>query len=247
MPDNFLLVSHAIQAEIDITPNGEARTWAVFGEGIENLAEALNEVVQQYFFFARKGYADNYVTGMAPAYTCTGRRIIGDPAQDWIFNPARKFGLMAERNTNFRLSVGQADGTVSQITCGVTIANVTDFGGATTDGSAVSFEVRFNGKPTLATITPSDELEVESVAGTASGDTKLTVTPDTPSAGCKYVYAYGSVAPTATVGSVLTGWNDFTNGADYTIPNGNFAVVAMVNTATSVVVATGQATAVSKT
>ena len=157
MPDNFLLVSHAIQAEIDITPNGEARTWAVFGEGIENLAEALNEVVQQYFFFARKGYADNYVTGMAPAYTCTGRRIIGDPAQDWIFNPARKFGLMAERNTNFRLSVGQADGTVSQITCGVTIANVTDLGGATTDGSAVSFEVRFNGKPTLATITPSDE------------------------------------------------------------------------------------------
>lgn len=247
MPDNFLLVSHAIQAEIDITPNGEARTWAVFGEGIENLAEALNEVVQQYFFFARKGYADNYVTGMAPAYTCTGRRIIGDPAQDWIFNPARKFGLMAERNTNFRLSVGQADGTVSQITCGVTIANVTDLGGATTDGSAVSFEVRFNGKPTLATITPSDELEVESVAGTASGDTKLTVTPDTPSAGCKYVYAYGSVAPTATVGSVLTGWNDFTNGADYTIPNGDFVVVAMVNTATSVVVATGQATVVSKT
>ena len=247
MPDNFLLVSHAIQAEIDITPNGEARTWAVFGEGIENLAEALNEVVQQYFFFARKGYADNYVTGMAPAYTCTGRRIIGDPAQDWIFNPARKFGLMAERNTNFRLSVGQADGTVSQITCGVTIANVTDLGGATTDGSAVSFEVRFNGKPTLATITPSDELEVESVAGTASGDTKVTVTPDTPSAGCKYVYAYGSVAPTATVGSVLTGWNDFTNGADYTIPNGDFVVVAMVNTATSVVVATGQATVVSKT
>lgn len=247
MPDNFLLVSHAIQAEIDITPNGESRTWAVFGEGIENLAEALNEVVQQYFFFARKGYADNYVTGMAPAYTCTGRRIIGDPAQDWIFNPARKFGLMAERNTNFRLSVGQADGTVSQITCGVTIANVTDLGGATTDGSAVSFEVRFNGKPTLATITPSDELEVESVAGTASGDTKLTVTPDTPSAGCKYVYAYGSVAPTATVGSVLTGWNDFTNGADYTIPNGDFVVVAMVNTATSVVVATGQATVVSKT
>lgn len=247
MPDNFLLVSHAIQAEIDITPNGEARTWAVFGEGIENLAEALNETVQQYFFFARKGYADNYVTGMAPAYTCTGRRIIGDPAQDWIFNPARKFGLMAERNTNFRLSVGQGDGTIAQITCGVTIANVTDLGGATTDGSAVSFEVRFNGKPTLATITPSDELEVESVAGTASGDTKLTVTPDTPSAGCKYVYAYGSVAPTATVGSVLTGWNDFTNGADYTIPNGDFAVVAMVNTATSVVVATGQATVVSKT
>ena len=243
---NFLLVAHGIQAEIDITPNGESRTWAVFGNGIENLAEALNEVVQQYFFFADKGYARNYVTGMAPAYTCTGRRVMGDPAQDWIFNPARKFGLMVERNTNFRISVGQADGTIQQITCGVTIANATDWGGATTDGSPMSFEVRINGKPTLAKITPAAELDVKSAAGTAVGDTKITVTPTDPIAGCKYVYAYGSVAPTAEVGQVLTGWNDFVNGQDYTMPNGNFVVVAMVNTSTSVVVATGQATVVAK-
>lgn len=241
---DFLLVSHAIQSEIDTTPNGTARTWVTFGEGIENLSEALNEVVQQYFFFSDRGYAQNFVTGMAPAYTCTGRRIIGDAAQDYIFNAARKFGLMVERNTNFRLSVGQADGTVSQITCGVTIANVTDLGGATTDGSAVSFEIRFNGKPTLTTITPSDELTVTSAAGTTTGYTTLSVSPSTPLAGCKYVYAYGSVAPTATVGSVLTGWNDYSNG-DYEMPAGVTVVVAMVNTATSVVIAVGSATVVS--
>lgn len=241
MPDNFAQVAHAIQAELDITPNGEARTWALFGEGVENIAEALNEVVQQYFFFAQKGYAMNYVTGQAPAYTCTGRRIIGDPAQDWIFNGARKFGLMVERNTNFRLSQGQADGTIQQITCPVTIANVTDIGGATTDVSPISFEVRLNGKPTLSTVTPSTTLTVQSVAGTATGDTALSVTPADASAGCKYVWSYGETAPEATVGQVLTGWNDFTPG-DYTIPKGNYVVVAMVNTATSVVVATGQAT-----
>lgn len=246
MADNFLLVSHAIQAQIDITPNGEQSTWVTFGNGIENLTEALNEVVQQYYFFSDKGYARNYVTGMAPAYTCTGRRIIGDPAQDYIFNAARKFGLMVERNTNFQLSVGMADGTISQITCPVTIANVTDLGGATTDGSAVSFEVRFNGKPVLETITPSESITVESAAGTAQGDTKLTVTPATPIAGCKYVYDYGSVAPSAVVGQVLTGWNDYPGNGDFTIPNGNYVVVAMVNTATSVVVAQGQATVVSK-
>lgn len=243
---NFLLVAHGIQAEIDTTPNGSTRTWVVFGNGIENLAEALNETVQQYFFFADKGYARNYVTGMAPAYTCTGRRIIGDAAQDWIFNAARKFGLMVERNTNLRLSCGNADGTITQVTGGITIANMTDWGGATTDGSAVSFELRINGKPTLAIITPSDELTVQSAEGTAAGDTKLTVTPADPAAGCKYVYAYGSVAPTAEVGQVLTGWNDFINGQDYTMPNGNYVVVAMVNTSTSVVVAKGQATVVAK-
>lgn len=246
MPDSFLLVSHGIQAEIDLTPNGAARTWAIFGEGIENLAEALNEAVQQYFFFADKGYARNYVTGMAPAYTCTGRRIIGDPAQDWIFNPARKYGLMVERNTNFRMSVGNADGTITQVTCGITIANATDWGGATTDGSAVSFEVRFNGKPTLATITVPSTLTVDSAAGTATGDTLLTVEPEEPVAGCKYVYSYGSTAPEATTGQVLTGWNDFVNGQDYTIATGQYVTVAMVNTATSVVVASGNATVTAK-
>lgn len=246
MPDNFLLVVHAIQAEIDTTPNGTSRTWEVFGNGINNFSESLNEVVNQYFFFSGKGYAENFVTGMAPAYTCTGVRIMGDAAQDWIFNPARKYGLMKERKTNFRISVGEADGTVSQITCPVTIANITDYGGGTTDGSAVSFEVRFNGKPKIKKITPADEIEVQSVAGTETGDTALTVTPEQPAAGCKYVYAYGSVAPTAEVGQVLTGWNDYEDG-EYTIPSGNYVVVAMVNTATSVVVAQGQATVVAKT
>lgn len=243
MATDFLLVAHGIQCEIDTTPNGQQRTWEQFGNGIENFSEALNEVVQQYFFFADKGYARNYVTGMAPAYTCTGRRIIGDPAQDYIFDAARKYGLMVERNTNFRISVGNADGTINQIVCPVTLANMTDLGGGTTDGSAVSFEVRFNGKPTLTTIAPSSTLTVSSVAGTATGDTKLTVTPEQAAAGCKYVWAYGSVAPTATVGSVLTGWNDYSDG-DYTIPDGNYVTVAMVNTSTSVVVASGQATVV---
>ena len=87
---------------------------------------------------------------------------------------------------------------------------------------------------------------MQSAAGTAAGDTKITVTPTDPIAGCKYVYAYGSVAPSAEVGQVLTGWNDFVNGQDYTMPNGNFVVVAMVNTSTSVVVATGRATVVAK-
>lgn len=247
MPDNFLLVAHAVRAEIDITPYGTAPTFVNFGEGIENLQEALNETVQQYFFFAQHGFASNYVTGMAPAYTCTGRRIIGDPAQDWIFNGARKFGLMAERNTNFRLSVGMADGTIQQYTGKVTIANVTDFGGNTTDGSAVSFEVRFNGKPTIAVITPNASLTVESTAGKATGETVLTVDPAVPVAGAKYVYSYGDEAPTATVGQVLTGWNDFTSGGTYMIPNGDNVTVAAVNVSTSVVVATGTAAVVSKT
>ena len=242
MSDTYLLVAHGIQVEIDTTPNGASSTWVPFGNGVENIDEALNETVQQYFFYANRGFASNFVTGMAPAYTCTGRRIIGDAAQDYIFNPARKFGLMVERNTNLRISVGQAGGTIAQITGPITIANMKDIGGATTDGTPISFELRINGKPTISIITPADTLTVQSVAGTAEGQTTITTTPATPIAGCSFVYNYGTVAPTADVGSVLTGWNDFVSGEDYTIPSGDTVVVAMINTSTSVVIATGQTT-----
>lgn len=246
---DYMLVTHAIQIELNITPTAQAPTWAVFGNGIDNLTEALNETIQQYFFMSNKGFASNYVTGQAPAYTCTGRKIVGDPAQEWIFNPSRKFGLMAERDTQIRVSVPAANNLINQFTANVTIANVTDLGGATTDGSAVSFEIRINGKPVLATITPTSTLAVESAAGTAVGDTLLTVTPSVPAVGNKYVYKYGTEAPEATVGQALdtTGWNDFTNGQDYTIANGQKVTVAQVNLSTFIVTASGEATVVAKT
>ena len=134
---DYMLVTHAIQIELNITPTAQAPTWAVFGNGIDNLTEALNETIQQYFFMSNKGFASNYVTGQAPAYTCTGRKIVGDPAQEWIFNPSRKFGLMAERDTQILVSVPAANNLINQFTANVTIANVTDLGGATTDGSAL--------------------------------------------------------------------------------------------------------------
>ena len=115
----------------------------------------------------------------------------------------------------------------------------------TSAAQLLTSEVRFNGKPTLSTVTPVTTLTVQSVAGTATGDTALSVTPAEASAGCKYVWSYGKIAPEATVGQVLTGWNDFVPG-DYTIPSGDNVVVAMVNTATSVVVATGKTTVTTK-
>lgn len=247
MADEFMLVAHGVDVEIDITPQGITRTFVPCCAGMENLAEALNETVQQYFFYCQKGFASNFVTGMAPAYTVTGRRIIGDAAQDWIFSNSRKFGLMAERNTTFRLSRPGADGTVERITCPVTLGNLTDVGGATTDGAPISYEIRLNGKPQMETITPSSTLSVQSTAGETTGTTVLTSTPASPVAGAKLIYAHGEEAPEATVGSVVTGWNDFESGKEYTIATGEYVTVAMVNSATSVVIASGNTTVTAKT
>ena len=225
---SYLLTQYGVELEIDTTPFGSARTWAPVCDGFNNLTEALNEQVQEYFFLCGKGFGSDEVTGIHPVIQLT-------------------LNLMEARKTNLRLSLANADGTVTRYTNRVTMKNVSSFGGATTDGAAVSVDFSFNGRPVVEIVAASTELTVTSVAGAASGTTVLTVVPTFPDAGCKFVYAYGDTAPTATAGSVLTNWNDFVNGATYQIANGKKVTVAMVNVSTYIVVGSGNATVVSAT
>lgn len=242
---SYLLTQYGVELEIDTTPFASARTWAPVCDGFNNLTEALNEQVQEYFFLCGKGFGSDEVTGIHPVISLTGVRKVGDAAQDFIFG--NRLNLMEGRKTNLRLSMANADGTVTRYTNRVTMKNVSSFGGATTDGAAVTVDFSFNGRPITETLAASTALTVNSVAGAASGQTVITVVPTFPDAGCKFVYAWDTTAPTATNGSVLTGWNDFTNGATYVIPNGKKVAVAMVNVSTYIVVGNGNATVVAHT
>jgi hypothetical protein len=242
---SYLLTQYGVELEIDTTPFASARTWAPVCDGFNNLNEALNEQVQEYFFLCGKGFGSDEVTGIHPVISLTGVRKVGDAAQDFIFG--NRLNLMEGRKTNLRLSMANADGTVTRYTNRVTMKNVSSFGGATTDGAAVTVDFSFNGRPITETLAASTALTVNSVAGAASGQTVITVVPTFPDAGCKFVYAWDTTAPTATNGSVLTGWNDFTNGATYVIPNSKKVTVAMVNVSTYIVVGNGNATVVAHT
>ena len=243
---SYLLVQYQVLLEIDTTPFASSPTWAVLCDGFNNVTEALNDQVQEYYFLCGKGFGSSEVTGIHPTLTLSGVRKIGDTAQDFIFG--QRYNLMEGRKTTLRLSIANADGSVTRYSNRVTMTNMQAFGGNTTDGSAVSVAFAFNGQPFVETIAASTALTIATVAGAAVGQTVLTVTPTYPDAGCRFVYKWDSTtAPTATVGSVLVGWNAFTNGATYDIPNGYKLTVAMVNTSTCVVVGTGNTTVVSKT
>lgn len=137
---------YSYSAEIDTTPTATTPTWATVCAGFENITEALNETVQQYFFLCGEGFAANYVTGIAPTITLSGRRIYGDAAQDYIFG--KKYDLLAARDTHFRMKRTDAAGeTETVISANVTLCNMTDISGAANEGSACSVEVRFNGAP----------------------------------------------------------------------------------------------------
>ena len=140
---------YGIEASINTAAAGAEEAWSELAEGFDNISEALNETVQQYFFLKDKGFASNHVTGMAPAFTLTGRRVLGDAAQDYIFG--KKYKLDGERDTNFKLTYADNAGATVTLTCPVSLCNIQEWSGAATDDSAVSVEIRFNGKPEVTT------------------------------------------------------------------------------------------------
>jgi hypothetical protein len=224
------------EAEIDITPKGPARTWAPLCAGFNNISEAMNETVQQYFFLCGKGQAVNYVTGMAPSMTFAGQRVVGDAAQDFIFS--KKYELMSERDTHFRLTRTTENGTKSVVSANVTFANLSDVSGNTTDGSAISVEMRFNGKPYLgdawsgaatAYIITQNLMNVTSTStatSVASGDAF------TATLAAEVGYTLASVV--VTMGGVditSTAYDDSTGEVDITAVTGNVIITASATAA----------------
>ena len=142
-----LFTVYNLSASIGTSVSSNTWTYSSLDAGIDNVSEALNEVVQQYFFMANDGFASNHVTGIAPTFTLTGRRIIGDTAQDYIFG--KKYSLGANRESSFKLEWTEGS-TNKSLTVPCTICNIQEWSGASTDDSAISFEIRFNGAPTIA-------------------------------------------------------------------------------------------------
>jgi hypothetical protein len=64
--------------------------------------------------------------------------------------------------------------------------------------------------PTLGSVS------VTSAAGTAVGDTKITLSGYTLGTGEKYVYKTGTTAPSVTYGQSLKGWTEIDSGDDIT-------------------------------
>lgn len=117
-------------------------TYAKLCEGIESVEPSVNEQNQQYFFMCGNGGAMNEVTGIAPEYQVSGRRIVGNTAQDYI--AGLRYSLGDNRKSSFKVVAGG-----NTIIADCTITDIVDFGGATTDNEPFSCTIRINGIPTV--------------------------------------------------------------------------------------------------
>lgn len=137
---------------VDTTPTAAEPTFAELCAGIENIEEAVNEQVKQYFFMCQNGFAHNEVNGMAPTFTLSGRRVFGDAAQDYI--DAQKYVPAEGRKTRIQLVSTCTVGTTAKsttITCPATMTAIHTIGGATTDNSPFSVTFSLNGAPEVQT------------------------------------------------------------------------------------------------
>lgn len=126
--------------------SGDTWTYAKLCKGIESMEFNANEQNQQYFFLCGNGFAHNETTGAAPELTISGRRIVGDAAQDYI--AGKQFSLGTDRNSSVKII---AEG--KQIICDCSIGGVTSFGGSTLDINSFGCTIRFNGSPTVTDAT----------------------------------------------------------------------------------------------
>lgn len=120
-------------------------TYSKLCKGIEGMTFNSNEQNQQYFFLCGNGFAHNEVTGGAPELQVTGRRIVGDAAQDYIVG--KQFALGADRNSSVKIISGG-----KQIICDCSIGDVVSFGGQTLDVNSFGCTIRFNGAPTVTDV-----------------------------------------------------------------------------------------------
>ena len=132
--------------EIGTSESGGTWTYSKLCKGIESMTFNSNEQNQQFFFLCGEGFAHNETTGAAPELQISGRRIVGDAAQDYI--ASKQFSLGTDRNSSIKIT---AEGQV--ITCDCSLGDVVSFGGSTLDVNTFSCTIRFNGEPTVTTTT----------------------------------------------------------------------------------------------
>jgi hypothetical protein len=138
-----LLLQSAHIFELNTTPGVTPGTYARLGAGLNNFEPSTNEEIDQSTYLDGDGFSTSTVTGAQLIITFSGHRKYGDPAQDFIFENMLELGT--GRETDFRWT--QPDGTVIEGPC--TIANIEGPSGDANAKGEISFEIHFNGKPTV--------------------------------------------------------------------------------------------------
>lgn len=190
---------------LNITPNDDP-TWAYMGQGIESITPERSEKTDETEDYSTGGNTVTTVTGVTKVTTVEGKRLIGDPLQEYLAGLEESFG--DERNTQYRIvsptgEIIEEDVTIKDL-------NITGPNGAASEKQAISFAMARNDTPKLIQAAKGQQLPTEitvedvSVAVDATATVAPTVSPATASNWCLYAIEDTGIARVSADG-IVTG------------------------------------------
>lgn len=191
---------------LNITPSDTTPTWAYMGPGIESITPEREEKTDETEDYSTGGNTVTTVTGVTKVTTVEGKRLIGDPLQEYLAGLEESFG--DERKTQYRIVAPTGEIIEEDVT--LKDLNITGPNGAASEKQAISFSMARNDTPKLIQAAKGQQLptkiEVEDVS-VAVDDTATvapTVTPTTASDWCLYAIEDTTIARVSADG-VVTG------------------------------------------
>lgn len=191
---------------LNTTPEESEPTWAYMGPGIEDISPDRSEKTDETEDYSTGGNTVTTVTGVTKTTSVTGKRLIGDPLQEYVASLEETFG--DERKTQYRIvsptgEIIEEDVTLKDI-------NISGPNGAASDKQAISFAMARNDTPKL--IKPAkghhmpSEITVEdvTVAVDKTAEVMPKVQPETASDWCLYAIEDTDVAR-VTADGIVTG------------------------------------------
>ncbi|MED2978194.1 capsid protein [Bacillus swezeyi] len=142
MPKDFPL-QFKNEFSLDVTPDGATQTFERLAAGLKTVEPNNNENIDQTPYYDGNGMADSDVTGGQLVFTCTLDRVNNDPVQDYILSKIFEFGVSRRTTCKWKTPQGEL------IEGPVTIANIAPPGGDANAKGEWTFEIHFNGKPTV--------------------------------------------------------------------------------------------------
>jgi hypothetical protein len=112
-------------------------------KGLENFAPAIDSNIEEYYPMEEAGWIKRMLTGKALGIGFSGKRIYGDPGNDYVADMLMKTGQDCETILQWVF----ASGAKLDILCIINLT--TPAGGDTINIDTLEFEVMSDGKPTF--------------------------------------------------------------------------------------------------
>lgn len=121
--------------------------WSSIAELTKNMAQSLNEVLDQAVYYANKGWGSTEVVGAQLTLTLTGTVKPGNAACDYLLSDNVMYELGSARKSHLKLQKG-----AKVIIWPITIANITPAFGDAGAVNALTVTIHGNGRPAIGTI-----------------------------------------------------------------------------------------------